>query len=388
MVAADTPANRAVYAKSVTPALAAAGVTGTVNWIDTTDLGTLNTGLSQAAVNFRGKKIDRVFFFGGARIAPFFMTSAVAQNFTARYGISTFDSPSFMVANPDTIPPAALKGMVGVGFAPGYDVPDSQLPFPSTAAEKNCLGIYSAAGITFKARENARVAFTYCDAALLLQTAAKDLPDLTADAWGRAAQALGTSFATATGFGGSLQAGGNAAASGYRVLKFSDACSCFTYSGEVTPLASEPVLEVAGLSGGYGTIQVLFGIDLTVGPGETVALCGPNGVGKSTLVRMIAGLTRPSTGRITLHGNDITAVPAARRPRLGMSTVIGQQAFGTLSVRDNLRMHAYPNGRDEEKAHTAVDGALAVFPGSRPGPTSRPRPSPAGNGRCSSSPRP
>ncbi|GIF26126.1 branched-chain amino acid transport system ATP-binding protein [Actinoplanes tereljensis] len=127
-------------------------------------------------------------------------------------------------------------------------------------------------------------------------------------------------------------------------------------------MVGEPVLEVAGLSGGYGSIQVLFGIDLTVGHGETVALCGPNGVGKSTLVRMLAGLNRPSAGRISLQGNDITTVPGPKRVRLGMSTVIGQQAFGTLSVRDNLRMHAYPNGRHEEKAHTAVDGALAVFP--------------------------
>ncbi|GIF26127.1 ABC-type branched-subunit amino acid transport system substrate-binding protein [Actinoplanes tereljensis] len=237
VVAADTPANRAVYSDVVTPALTKAGVTGSVNWIDTTDLGTLNTGLSQAAVNFRGKKIDRVFFLGGARIAPFFMTAAVAQSYTARYGISTFDSPSFMVANPATIPPAALKGMVGVGFAPGYDVPDSQLAFPATDAEKNCLAIYSAAGISFKARENSRVAFTYCDATLLLQAAAKNIgPDLNAAAWGRAAQALGSSFATAAGFGGQFNSDGYAAGSGYRVLKYDDTCSCFTYSGEVTPL--------------------------------------------------------------------------------------------------------------------------------------------------------
>ncbi|GID90798.1 ABC transporter ATP-binding protein [Amorphoplanes digitatis] len=122
------------------------------------------------------------------------------------------------------------------------------------------------------------------------------------------------------------------------------------------------VLEVTGLCGGYGAIQVLFGVDLAVAAGETVALCGPNGVGKSTLVRMVAGLSRPSAGRVALRGEDITAVPGPRRVRLGLSTVIGQQAFGTLSVRDNLRMHAYPNGRDDEPREAAVDGALAVFP--------------------------
>ncbi|MEV6342786.1 ABC transporter ATP-binding protein [Actinoplanes sp. NPDC051851] len=122
------------------------------------------------------------------------------------------------------------------------------------------------------------------------------------------------------------------------------------------------VLRVTGLSGGYGAIQVLFGIDLTVREGETVALCGPNGVGKSTLVRMLSGLNRPSAGTVTLLGNDVTGVPGPKRVKLGMSTVIGQQAFGSLSVRDNLRVHAYPNGKDDDKTHTVVDGALSVFP--------------------------
>jgi ABC-type branched-subunit amino acid transport system substrate-binding protein len=239
VVAADSPANRAVYQDIVTPALKKLGVAGTVGWIDTTDLGTLNTGLNQAAVNFRGKNIDRVFFLGGARIAPFFMTTAAAQNFTARYGISTFDNPSFMVANPATIPPAALNGMVGIGFAPALDVPDSRLPFPSTDAERNCQGIFAAAGISFAHRENARVAFSYCDAALLLQAAGKSLGgDLSAAAWGRAAQALGATFRTATGFGGKLGPSMYAAGSGYQVLKFDDTCSCFAYIGEVTDVGA------------------------------------------------------------------------------------------------------------------------------------------------------
>ncbi|MBB2944418.1 ABC-type branched-subunit amino acid transport system substrate-binding protein [Actinoplanes lutulentus] len=233
LVAADTPANKSVYDEIVVPFMEEAGIEPTVSWIDTTSLGTLNSGLSQAAVNFRGKKIDRVFFLGGARIAPFFMTSAAAISYTARYGISTFDSPGFMVSNPGTIPPAALKGMVGVGFAPGYDVPDSEMAFPASDAEKNCQKIYSDAGITFKARENARVAFTYCDAALMLQAGAKDLgADLNAGAWGAAAQNM--TFSTAAGLGDF--GGGNAAGTAYRVLKFSDSCGCFTYSGPVTSL--------------------------------------------------------------------------------------------------------------------------------------------------------
>ncbi|GIE36946.1 ABC transporter ATP-binding protein [Actinoplanes italicus] len=121
-------------------------------------------------------------------------------------------------------------------------------------------------------------------------------------------------------------------------------------------------LRVTGLSGGYGAVQVIFGIDLTVRRGETVALCGPNGVGKSTLVRMISGLSRPSSGTVLLGGRDVTSVPGAKRVRMGLTTVIGQQAFGSLSVRDNLRMHTYPVPRHHERPDTAVDGALAVFP--------------------------
>ncbi|WP_436529388.1 ABC transporter substrate-binding protein [Actinoplanes sp. HUAS TT8] len=234
LVAADTPANHAVYDDIVVPTLRPAGVTVTVSWIDTTSLSSLNTGLSQAAVNFRGKKIDRVFFLGGARIAPFFMTAAVAQSFTARYGISTFDSPSFMVANPGLIPAEALKDMVGVGFAPGYDVPDSKLSFPDTDAEKNCQKIYADAGITFPERQNARVAFGYCDAALLLQAGAKDLGDnLNAAAWAENAQKA--AFTTAAGFGGET-ASRFAKGTGYRVLKYDAACPCFTYEGPVTGL--------------------------------------------------------------------------------------------------------------------------------------------------------
>ncbi|GIE90278.1 hypothetical protein [Actinoplanes regularis] len=234
LVAADTPANHAAYDSVVVPFGKAAGVTVTVSWIDTTSLSSLNTGLSQAAVNFRGKRIDRVFFLGGARIAPFFMTAAVAQSFTARYGVSTFDSPSFMVANPGLIPVAALRDMVGVGFAPGYDVPDSQLSFPDTDAEKNCQRIYADAGITFAERQNARVAFGYCDAALLLQAGAKGLGgDLNATTWANAVP--GTGFRTAAGFGG-ITGTGHAAGTGYRVLKYDSACPCFTYEGPVTRL--------------------------------------------------------------------------------------------------------------------------------------------------------
>ena len=131
-------------------------------------------------------------FLGGARLASIFTTVAAAQSFTATYAISSFDNPSFFVNNPDTIPPATMEGMVGVGFNPAQDVPDSAAtPFPTGKAEKECLEIYEAAGITFDSREAARVALPYCDAARLLKLAGDEVDgDLNAATWGEAAQTL------------------------------------------------------------------------------------------------------------------------------------------------------------------------------------------------------
>ena len=76
--------------------------------------------------------------------------------------------------------------------------------------------------------------------------------------------------------------------------------------------APEPLLEVAGLSAGYGKIGVLRGIDLTVGAGEVVALLGPNGAGKTTLLRAVSGLL-PWSGQRALRRRDLPA-PARATP--------------------------------------------------------------------------
>jgi branched-chain amino acid transport system ATP-binding protein len=102
------------------------------------------------------------------------------------------------------------------------------------------------------------------------------------------------------------------------------------------------VLEVVGLSAGYGAVPVVRDVDLRVAPGEVVAVLGPNGAGKSTLLKALIGRLRPSAGRVVLGGNDITGVSAYRLARLGIGYVPqSKDVFETLTVLENLEMGGY-----------------------------------------------
>jgi branched-chain amino acid transport system ATP-binding protein len=102
-------------------------------------------------------------------------------------------------------------------------------------------------------------------------------------------------------------------------------------------MSDQILLEVDGLRGGYGAETVLQGVDMTLREGEIVAVIGRNGVGKSTLMRALAGLLRASAGTIRLGGRDITAEPADRRARAGIGYIPqGRDVFPDLTVRENL----------------------------------------------------
>jgi hypothetical protein len=233
VVADDNPINHEVMEDLAEPLFEEAGIEPEFAWVDTTDQGTLFQGNDQAAVTFRTDGIDRVMFLGGARLASIFATVASSNSYTARYAISSFDNPSFFKNNPSTIPPSVLDGMVGLGFNPSQDVADDQYAFPSTGAEKECLKMYDASGISFGSREAARVALPYCDAVRLLAAGAKDLgANLNASAWGAAVQQIGDTFVPATGFEGALGTDSSAASGAYRVLQFAGDCSCFKYEGD------------------------------------------------------------------------------------------------------------------------------------------------------------
>ncbi len=128
--------------------------------------------------------------------------------------------------------------------------------------------------------------------------------------------------------------------------------------------ASAALLDVADLKVGYGRIEAVRGLSLRVAPGEFVGVIGSNGAGKSSTMRAIAGSVRPSGGRISLAGRDVTALPSHDKVALGIAMVPeGRMIFGDQSVRDNLLLGAYSRMR-ADKAGVAADTerVLSLFP--------------------------
>jgi branched-chain amino acid transport system ATP-binding protein len=97
------------------------------------------------------------------------------------------------------------------------------------------------------------------------------------------------------------------------------------------------LLDVEGLETCYGLSQVLFGLSLSVGSGEMVALMGRNGMGKTTTIRSIMGLTAPRAGSVRFGGKEVRGLAAFRIAQLGIGLVPeGRQIFPNLTVRENL----------------------------------------------------
>jgi branched-chain amino acid transport system ATP-binding protein len=115
-----------------------------------------------------------------------------------------------------------------------------------------------------------------------------------------------------------------------------------------------PLLRSSGVNAGYGTMQVLWGVDLDVRPGETVLLLGANGAGKTTFLKTLVGLIEARDGAITLSGQDVTRMKSSDRMRLGMTYMSELAVFPDLSIEENLRVgaqalgHANPGARAEE----------------------------------------
>lgn len=120
-------------------------------------------------------------------------------------------------------------------------------------------------------------------------------------------------------------------------------------------------LDIKSLSGGYGKVPILHGIEFSVAGNEVVGILGHNGMGKSTLLKTIMGFLPASSGAVRFHGVDITRLSPYERAGLGIGYVPqGRGIFPQLSVRDNLRFawHDYSGGGEDE----VIDAVLADFP--------------------------
>jgi len=121
------------------------------------------------------------------------------------------------------------------------------------------------------------------------------------------------------------------------------------------------MLEVEGIDTAYGQSQVLFGMSLSVGAGEVVTLMGRNGMGKTTTIRSIMGLTPPRGGSIRFGGRAISGMPAYRIAKLGLGLVPeGRQIFPNLSVRENLIATA--DNRSDGARQWTLETVLQAFP--------------------------
>jgi branched-chain amino acid transport system ATP-binding protein len=123
------------------------------------------------------------------------------------------------------------------------------------------------------------------------------------------------------------------------------------------------ILELQGLSAGYGEIQVLWGIDLTTHRGEITALIGSNGAGKTTLMRALSGLIPTTGGHYFSEGRDLTGDSAAEILNHGIVHVPeGRRLFGAMSVEDNLLMGAYARKARAAELKRDLDRVYATFP--------------------------
>jgi ABC-type branched-subunit amino acid transport system ATPase component/ABC-type branched-subunit amino acid transport system permease subunit len=127
--------------------------------------------------------------------------------------------------------------------------------------------------------------------------------------------------------------------------------------------AGRSLLRVEGVNVSYGSVQVLFDVDLEVREGAVVALLGTNGAGKSTVLRAISGLTAPGAGRVFFDGEDITGMRTDLLSAKGIAQMPGGRGvFPSLSVAENLRLAGWLHRAHPEQVRAATERGLDMFP--------------------------
>jgi len=121
-------------------------------------------------------------------------------------------------------------------------------------------------------------------------------------------------------------------------------------------------LEISDIEAGYGEVQILWGVSLGLEKGQLTSLVGGNGVGKTTLLRTVMGMLRPTKGRIRFRGQDVTDLAGHRKAELGLVLVPeGRQLFTSMSVQENMELGA-ANSRARAHFHRNLERVFALFP--------------------------
>ncbi len=129
------------------------------------------------------------------------------------------------------------------------------------------------------------------------------------------------------------------------------------------PIDTTAALSCRGVDLGYGTLQIVRGFDFDVAPGEIVALLGTNGAGKSTVLKGISGLLRPTAGAVALQGEPTVGLTADQLAHRGLALVPGgHSVFPTLTVAENLRLAGWMLRHDKARLAEATAEVLELFP--------------------------
>jgi branched-chain amino acid transport system ATP-binding protein len=125
-----------------------------------------------------------------------------------------------------------------------------------------------------------------------------------------------------------------------------------------------PLLDLSNVKAGYGHVEVLHGIDLSVKEGELVTVIGANGAGKSTLLKAIVGLVPIRSGGVVYHGSKLVNARPERLVKDGLALVPeGRMLFGPMTVRENLELGAYGVGRDRRSITAeGLERVHSLFP--------------------------
>ena len=122
------------------------------------------------------------------------------------------------------------------------------------------------------------------------------------------------------------------------------------------------MLKLEAVSASYGSVPAISGVSIEIGEGEAVGLLGANGAGKSTTLRVISGLVRPTSGTIIFDGTDLASLPPHRIPELGIAHVPeGRQVFPEMTVQENLEIGAYVPKAKAERSRT-LQLVYSIFP--------------------------